>query len=169
MASSPSRAMLVTVGTPSSTAERATSRHEVRGSPGRRRAQRHAPALDRVLDGAQELLGVLLPLDEVLLRSEPGRLEGEGLLPKTAQDHDRHAGRGLADAHDGLRAEGVRQPEIEQDDIKMLVVEKPQGGGESVDAPVLVPVDVSFLEHLVDETRVRRVVLDEKHPDHRGP
>src|SRR5207249_11754675 len=87
-------------------AEWTTSYLDLRGPAARRSAERDAPALDRVFDGAQKLLGVLLPLDEVFLRSELRRVEGEALFPKAAQDHDRNAGRGLADTHDGLRAEG---------------------------------------------------------------
>lgn len=124
------------------------------------------PALagDCIPDGADQLLGVLSPFDQVVLRAELHGLEGEMLFLEPAQDHDGHPGSRPEDPDDRLRPIRIGQTQIEEDHIVTPAREAPQRLPEGLDSADLEPPGVLLFEHLVDKAGVRGIVLDEQDP-----
>ena len=121
-----------------------------------------ALALDRVLHRAQQQLAVDLAFDEVVLRAALHREERERLVVVAREHDDRHLGRMGIDLGEGLEPVAVRKREVEQDELGFLEREQLQPARQPVGAAQPERCRGILAQHLLDEARVSRVVLDQQ-------
>jgi hypothetical protein len=118
--------------------------------------------LDGVLHRAQQQLALEPALHQVVLRAALHRRERDRLVVVAGQDDDRHARRVRVDPGEGLEAEAVREREVEQHERRRLLAEQLEAGRQALGAQQGERRARILREHLADEPRVPRVVLDEE-------
>jgi len=105
-----------------------------------------------------------LPFDQVVLRSLADGASRDLEIGLAGEDDDRHV-RGLsAQAVEGLQADAVRKPKVEEDEIDLPFVEKRKALVDPADGPDRVAPLVRSKDALRHEAVVP-VVLDEEDAD----
>jgi hypothetical protein len=103
-----------------------------------------------------------LALDQVVLRALADGGPGGDLVVEAGEDDDGQVRRGGVRAHDRLQAARVRERQIEQDEVERAALQRREPVGEPGH---VLPLDLHrarLAEHLLEEPRVARVILDDE-------
>ncbi len=127
-----------------------------------RRCPFHFLALEGVADRAREDLGAETPLDQVVLGAAGDRAEPGPRVLQAGQDDDRGLAVRLQDLAHRVQPVDVGEVQIEEHaDRRGGGVQESAGLGQRL-APGEGGVQLAVGEHLLDEQRVTRVVLDQQ-------
>ena len=141
------------------------------GSPvsGSRQRQADEPplgalALDRVAHRLGQRLGVDVVLVEVVLRAGLHGLQRDLLVVEAGEHDDRDLGRGGAQPAHAVDAGGVRQRQVEQDEVGEAARDRLDRVAEPRDARDHRGLG-GLAQHLLHQPPVAGVVLDQQHAD----
>ena len=127
-----------------------------------------ALALDGVVHRAQQQLAVEPRLDQVVLRPALHRRQRHRLVVVAGEHDDRHRGRVRVDAREGLQPHGVRQRQIQQHQGGLAAGQALQAVRQAIGELQRERRRRVLADHLLDEARVARVVLDQEDVMGRG-
>ncbi len=117
-----------------------------------------------VADGADEGGAVHPAFREVVLGPLLEQPDAEVLVVEPGQDHDRYVPCSGPHCPDGLGPLAVGEPEVEQDEVGPLGLEHGERGREAAGVQDRERVLRILREELLDQLRIRRVVLDQQDP-----
>lgn len=119
-------------------------------------------ALEGVTDRTAQHLGVDPALDEIVLGALRHRGQPRLGLVEARQDDDSRVGGRLDELTDRVEAVGIGEVQIQQDADRGAAAEQEPPGLRHRLAPRERGVELAVGEHLLDQQRVPRVVLDEE-------
>ncbi len=117
---------------------------------------------------AQQQLAVEAALHQVVLRAALHRVQRHGLVVVAGQHDDRHGGRMRVHARERFQPEGIGQRQIEQHEPGLAAREVLEAARQAVGGVEVKRRRRVLADHLQDEPRVARVVLDQEDVVHRA-
>jgi hypothetical protein len=130
-------------------------------------------ALDRVAERALQEIDVDVALHEVVLRAALHRLQPDRLVVERRLHDDRHFGCMLAHTLERLDSLAIREDEIQQDDVELLLAKPGERGRQAIrrdeiELRCLYIPTARARQHRGDEMGVPLIVFDEEQCDRRG-
>ena len=116
-------------------------------------------ALDGVADGAGGLAALSLALDSVILDAVAHCVEADDLILDAGQHNDGQVRGRFARAVKGVAASGVREGQIQQEHVELLMAEAFDGFRQPLGVSEAEGAQAALIQRLDQQTGVRRAVL----------